>query len=1216
MFLVLISLAVPGWGQSLNGSLSGKVTDPSHASVPGALVTVQSVATGVSQHFTTGPDGLYTFPNLLRGTYNLTIEAKGFRKYEQLGIIIDLNARATQDVGLVVGATTQTVEVTANASPLNKESGVIATSVPPATLEELPLTVSGGARNAAQFVEMAPGVTSSAQNNMKTFRFAGGIAWGDEALLDGITMTEGLLNPAGMVALSDYPLSPDAIGEISVLTNNYDVQYGASTGGVVSMETKSGTNQFHGDLFEFGRNSVLNATAWNANSKPYDNEHEYGGTLGGPLHVPHVFWGGRHKTYFFELLDAYRISGGASPTVTTLPTAQERQGNFSDWVNGTTGALIPIYDPATTVANPAYTGKNPTAANPPWIRTQFAYGGAPNVIPPSYPNFAFAQKWIQYLPTNTNAGITSNYQSPPIPSSYGSHINESDTRVDEYFGSNDHFMASVRYSGQSAPTHAQQACVLPLPLCGDNENVPYYNFQDRASWDHTFSPTVINHFGAGYSDFSQAKYALDSPYVSQIPAIANVAGGAYPPELTFGDGYAQIGNNAGLAANDLGRRPAYILNDVLSWSKGKHLFKMGGEVRFLEVNQRNGTNLSGTFGFTDALTGAYSNASTGNSFASFITGAAGSASSYFCYVCNYYARSRELAAFWGDTWKTTPRFTLSYGLRWDADTPIHEKNNDFSFFNPNGVNSAAGGLLGTLAYAGTGWGAPSFGRNSPGQFWLKGFGPRLGLAYNMGHNTVVRGGYGIFFGTEFNNLAAINQTGFSTTVSPPVGTASVSPAIWMQSGWCQTTGLAASFCGFPTAAQFYTPPPFVSSTLQNGKGMSAYSFTSDALPYAQQFTFTLEHAFSNNLLVNATYTGTKGTRLQAGITGFNVLNPSYLTGPLAGNLKDTFPISATSKDGVPIPYPGWQTQLAGSATATSCSTCTVAQALLPYPQFTGTLFQTNENDGNSFYNGLSIEVTKRTSHGLWLLANYNVQKNMGTVNAENERNASAGIFGNISQYLRNETWAVETDDVPQTLRLAVVYDLPFDHFTSFGTTGFGRQVLGGWEVSTIYMANGGIPFQINSTCGVPGQFAIPCTAGMLKGVSPFAQPESSFDPSGASGYNHPLLNINAFEPASYFSANPNYYGQGPLVEPNLRQPGYDNEDASIIKTFPIKERFKFQLRADFLDMWNWHSFTYSGSPNGNSRLTTNVSTTTTFGRWSGSSFSGPRVVIAVGKLIW
>ncbi len=1201
---LLLGLAVPGWGQSLNGSLSGKVTDPSHAAVAGALVTVRSEATGVSEHFTIGSDGLYAFPNLLRGTYTLTVEAKGFRKYEQVGIIIDLNARVTQDVALLVGATTQVVEVTANASPLNRESGVVSTNVPPSTLEDLPLVVSGGQRNAAQFVEMAPGVTGSGQDKISNFRFAGGLAYGDESVLDGGTMVEGLLNPAGTLALSDYPLAPDAISEITVLTNSYDVQYGSSTGGVVTMETKSGTNQFHGDLFEFGRNSVLNATTWGANSKPYDNEHEFGGTLGGPFHVP-GFWGGRHKTYFFQLLDGYRISGGSAPTISTLPTAQEREGNFSGWVNASTGAIIPIYDPATTVANPAYnSSKASSASNAPWIRTAFPG----NIIPTTYPNFAFANQWIQYLPTNTNPGLTGNYQSPPIPSSYLSHANESDTRVDEYIGSRDHFMASVRYSGQTAPKNAQQACALPLPICNSDENVPYYNFQDRASWDHTFSPTIINHFGGGYSDFTQGKYSLDAPYASKIPSIANVAASTYPPEITFGDGYATFGENVGLPSNDQTRRPAAFFNDVLSWSKGKHLFKMGADVRFLELNDLDETNLSGTFGFTDALTGAYDNSTTGNSFASFITGAAGSASVLFCYVCSYYARSHQFAGFWGDTWKTTPKLTLTYGIRWDASTPLHEKNNDFSFFDPAGVNTSAGGLLGTLAFAGTGWGPASYGPNQPAPFWWKGFGPRFGFAYNVGHQTVVRGGYGIFFGAQFYNEGSISQSGFSLSPSPPAGSASVSPAIWMSSSNCVTSGLAASYCGFPAPGTYYTPPPFISSTYTNGKGISAYSNTSDALPYVQQFTFTIEHAFTNNLMVTGTYTGSKGTRLLASITGYNVLNPSWLTSSIAGDLKSTFTASETSLDGVSIPYTGWQSQLGSSDT--------IAQALQQYPQYTGEGFPTNENDGNSFYNGMSLEVTKRTSHGLWFLASYNVQKNMGTVNSENARNTSDGVFGNISQYFRKETWTIQDDDVPQFLKLAVVYDLPFEKMTSFARSGVGRQVLGGWEVSAIYLANGGIPFQIDSTCGLPAQFAIPCTAGMIKGADPFAQPEHGFDPSSAAGYNHPLLNIFAFEPASTFTANPNYYGQGPLVEPNLRQPGYDNEDASVMKTFAIKERFKFQLRADFLDMWNWHSFTYSGTQGG-SKFTTNVSTTATFGEWSASSSpSGPRVIVAAGKLIW
>jgi hypothetical protein len=192
VLLMLFGSAIAGWGQSLNGSLSGRVTDPSNASVPAATITIQNTGTGVSQTFTTGPTGIYTFPNLLRGTYNLTVDARGFRKYEQVGITIDLNARVTQDVTLAVGAPMQVVEVLANASPLNYESGVISETVPPSTIEDLPLTLSGAARNAAQFVELVPGVATGAQEGITNMRFAGGPASGDDSVLDGSTLMEGL----------------------------------------------------------------------------------------------------------------------------------------------------------------------------------------------------------------------------------------------------------------------------------------------------------------------------------------------------------------------------------------------------------------------------------------------------------------------------------------------------------------------------------------------------------------------------------------------------------------------------------------------------------------------------------------------------------------------------------------------------------------------------------------------------------------------------------------------------------------------------------------------------------------------------------------------------------------------------------------------------------------------------------------------------------------
>ena len=218
-------------------------------------------------------------------------------------------------------------------------------------------------------------------------------------------------------------------------------------------------------------------------------------------------------------------------------------------------------------------------------------------------------------------------------------------------------------------------------------------------------------------------------------------------------------------------------------------------------------------------------------------------------------------------------------MRWDASTPLHEKHDDFSFFNPNGVNSAAGGRLGTLAYAGKGWGPASYGSDQPASFWTKGFGPRFGFAYKLGQRTVLRGGYGIFYGAQFYNLGGISQTGFSTTIAPPAGVSSVSPAIWMQSSGSRVR-YDRPRCGFlrvphagtvlySTALYQFDPPKWQEC-------LRLFATPATPLPYVQQFTFSIEHRFTNNLMVTATYTGSKGTRLGAGITGYNVLNPFLL----------------------------------------------------------------------------------------------------------------------------------------------------------------------------------------------------------------------------------------------------------------------------------------------------------------------------------------------------
>src|SRR5690348_11273141 len=262
-FLALLCCALfPALGkaQSYNATITGTVTDPTAAAIPNVQLTLTSLDTGTVSKATTGSDGLYSFPNLRPGRYELRASAKGFKEYVQTGILLAMNAIVRQDVGLQLGAAVQTVEVSGNISPLNTTDAQQKGSITPEVLKDLPIEVAGTVRSAANFAILMPGVTTGSGGNPFDARINGGPQSGGEAIRDGASLQEGLMSQSGMVSIqTDFPTSPDMVSELSVLTSNYEPQYGSSTSGQIILETKSGTNQYHGSLYEYHRNTALNA---------------------------------------------------------------------------------------------------------------------------------------------------------------------------------------------------------------------------------------------------------------------------------------------------------------------------------------------------------------------------------------------------------------------------------------------------------------------------------------------------------------------------------------------------------------------------------------------------------------------------------------------------------------------------------------------------------------------------------------------------------------------------------------------------------------------------------------------------------------------------------------------------------------------------------------------------------------------------------------------
>ena len=1176
------TLLIPAltFGQSLNSSISGTVTDASGAVVPGAELTLTSVARQISAKSTSGSDGLYSFPNLVPGSYDLKVSAKGFKPLSQKNLAVSVSQNARVDVRLEVGTDVQTIEVQASVTQLNFENASKSEGVNPETINELPLVVSGGPRNSAQFLVLLPGISTGGGNNSYDARINGGMATGDEAIMDGASMQEGFMSQSGMVSFFDFRMTPDMISEFRVMTSTYEPEYGSSTGGQLIATTKSGGSSYHGGGFEYLRNKELNARQWNAASRGKDNEHEYGFYIGGPAKIPKIYNTDKARTFFYLDVEAFRQRGGASVNPLTLPTAQERAGNFSDWPTN-------IYDPLTTRLNPSFdASKDISASNPKYLRDQFTG----NQLPAARINGSLAEAYFKFLPQTNKPGVTNNYLPPTaIPDGILGDANHWMLKIDQYFGSNDHFAATL----WRQTTPAKFLDLLPLQLSNGTYSNPQNSWVNRLNYDHTFGPTLLNHFVFGYLNRNEGYGSIDYKYAADLPQIAGVPSHRYPPTVTFGDGYRGFGNSTGLNTEDVTTRPTYDTNDMVTWVKGHHTLKFGGEYRDIGGNAHNAGNESGSFYFDPSQTGLPTATGSGNSMASFLLGAVNNASVNLISVHGKYIRQKAYIWHVGDTWKVNQKLSVNYGLRWDKFTPSREKYNNMSFFD-FGPNPGAGGRAGRLAFSGDKWGAASAGVLYTDTDWNNGYGPRLGIAYAVNDKTVVRTGYGIFYTQAFYPGwgGGVDQTGFNTSGSVGNGATlgGLDPAFYWQDG-------------FPIDK--VKKPPFIDPTFANGQGAPTYRpKDANRLSYAQQWNFTIERQLPLNAMLSLAYVANKGTRLPSQISPINALNPSLLQ-TYGTSLTDQFSANTASLAGVSQPYAGWAQQLLSAGNCTP----TVAQALLPYPQYCGGITGLNENLGSSTYHSFQLKVEKKYSSGLYVLLAYTHSKLLTSAAGLTQSTSAAwnGSTGSvISPFEQSRNKSLASDDVPNSFTLAFVYELPIGRGKRFlNNAGFFDRFLNGWEITSTSKYSSGTPFWFRAAnCGVPGQFQVQCIPAVQSGQSPFLTDLGSYDP----GKGQPLFNKAAFDQSSFSGVG--YYGTGPRIS-GFRGFPYKNVDIGFGKRTRVTERLNFLIRGEAFNAFNLHNFTCTG--NGGCQNFNTTLGDANFGAWGGS-VSAPRNIQLVGRI--
>jgi hypothetical protein len=997
----LLCLASIAAAQQGRGTIYGTITDPSGAAVVNAKVSITNTDTNNAIVTQTDASGYYLSPTLIVGSYQVAVEVTGFKKATRSGISLQVDQRAEVDITLQVGGVDQSVDVTAEVPLVNTENASVGQVIENKRIEELPLN----GRNAFALVLLAPGVHSNAGPVQSGFTDRG-TSLVDLAINGGPNAMNNMLVDGTSATNDYYPdlnanLAVDAVQEFKVQSGSMSAAYGFTLGGVINVATKSGTNEYHGTMYEFVRNNDFDArNAFASATLPF-HYNQYGLALGGPVRIPKIY-NGKNRTFFFGNWEQYKYIQ-SSQQITSVPIAAQRAGDFSGLFNAS-GVLIPIYDPGTTRVNPSGSG---------YVRDLF-----PNNIVPSSRLDPVAQAVNQLypLPNRTPISPYTNAQNYLATVSTLTSMQQYTTRIDHRISDSDSIFGRYTYYVNFTNNGAQSPWPNPAARARND------NFETRnvaIDETHTFSPTLVNEFRLGlgrqYFPFQVDSYNQGWPTKLGLPA--SVPNTALP---IFSNGYTNF------PTQTVGRRGSltWDVTDTVTLVRGSHSIQAGVEYRRLFGNNYQTNTPSGQFNFTSSLTGnPQSQSGTGSAYADFLLGYVSSAT--FGTYLGESEQGYSLSGFIQDDWRVTKRLNLSFGLRYDYQEPPYERNCGTSNFNPHATN-ALNGLSGEMEYACHQYGSTFLNPDHAD------FGPRLGFAYDLDGKgkTVIRGGYAIFYPSIFNLSFFGNTTGFASTntaYNPPGNNSNLSAFMLSQGPPTPPIQPLGSALG---------PSAFI------GQGVS-YDQTHEKTPMSQQWDVSIQKQLPGNWMVDATYSGNHGTHLIAGNYNLDQLNPQYLSYGTALQSPVANPYSAVT----------------GSATIP------LSQSLLPYPYYTSITVRNPHLGNSIYHAGLltvhkqfSSGLTLLASYTKMKLIDdsaatpitFGAVQNVGTVGYQN------GL------YARNMERSIDPTDVPQRLAVSAVYELPFGKGKPVPLTNkLANAIAGNWQLQTIMTIQKGQPVQIS-----------------------------------------------------------------------------------------------------------------------------------------------------------
>ena len=1220
---VAISLALPTLlsAQGTTGRILGRVADPSGAILPGVKVTLVNEATGVSRDGKTNDSGDFDFVEIPVGTYRLEFDLTGFKKNVRRGVGLDINQVITLNMTMQVGATQEVVDVTSEAPLVETASTQLGAVVNDRTVSQLPLN----SRDTYQFLQLQPGVMSTVGSS-NTLIYgsdsAGAVSVnGGRGRSNNFSVNGGDANDL-FVNLPTVQPTPDSIQEFRVITNTFDAEYGRNSGSVVNVVTKSGTNQFHGNMYEFFRNKVLNAQGYFDTSKPQFNQNQFGGTFGGPIK--------KDRTFFFASYEGRRIRQGIPSQLVTVPTAQERPDpNTTANFNGVVQPYADFsdtagFDPTAVLANPALLDARPgcdqavgmsggiTAGTP--YTTLF-----PNSQIPLACMDPTAVDLLQLVPTPTNGGNT--IQTVPTEPIRGDQftvkvdhkINDKQSLSIYYYFNDDHTVQPFSFfelSGANVPGFGSilaerfQQWNISHTWTVNNNTVNEFRFNYNREGQRTFQhPTNTELVQSSCPTAPSWLTSVTGAVPCFSDGTAGNATGIHPglgptreglPFISVAGGFS-LGNNAEGELPQVGN--SFQWSDNLTRVSGNHTFKFGADVRRQRFDQTLYFNVSGEqlfFGGGQNDTITTNNDGSSNLYPNYLLGlpdqyGQGSAQSEN-------VRSTALYLFAQDSWKIKPNLTVNYGLRWEFNTPIADISHHVQTFRPGQSSTIYPCVDTALTDCGS---QTPVGLVVPGdqgipagltQTYYKAIAPRIGIAWSPGNSgkTSFRAGWGMFynpieqlvleqFGAEppFGGSIFLSETQFNT------------PFVSQD----QSTTYPNPFNGI------ITPKP---STPQDWSIFEPILLYGDFQPhmrsqYSAQYNFTIQRELSKDMKLEIGYVGSQGHRLLA-THDVNYSNPQTcldiinIANANAASVQDGFgdnttcgqfledsPFLITPGTVLPVdlhlPY-AQNSSVIPAGTTVGPNGITLV-GLRPYssPQcdpMTGigcptasgvpvfTSVFAQDTIANSAYNSLQVSVDKRFARGLQFTAAYTFSKSL------DEASSFEGILNPLPGANNR---SLSLFDARHRFVLSYYWELPGRKYN-----GVAGKVLNGWALSGITTYQTGFPIRITSDADneLMNSFDFE-----LPGEPDQIAPYQRLRPQSNGNYY--------FNPGSFTEdtdADPSLLGRvGSAPRTICCGPGISNTDIAILKHIAISETKHFEFRAELFNLFNHTQFF---NPDGNS----------------------------------